>query len=145
MAGCKTDVTDADIDVISISQTRAYIEGKDASKVMLVDPRAESDYNAGHLPGAQNLGLNSERAKTGDKLNPIFDGYKYIIVYGDDPASGPAKAMAKRLMMKDADGVKFFAGGLVEWRRAGLKIEKSGAESAGTGTDATKRSETLGK
>jgi rhodanese-related sulfurtransferase len=145
MAGCQTDVSDKDIEIISLSQTRTLLEGKESSKVMLVDPRAASDFNAGHLPGAQNLGVNSERAKTGDKLNPVFDGYKYIIVYGDDPASAPARAMAKRLMMKNADGVKWFQGGLIEWRRAGLKVEKNGGEATATETDAAKRSEMLGK
>jgi rhodanese-related sulfurtransferase len=140
--GCTKDYSDKDIEEISLSQVRTLTGGKDAPKVMLVDPRAESDFAAGHLPGAQNLGLNSERARTGEGLNPVFKGYKHIVVYGDDPSSAPAIAMTKRLMTAGAKGVKLFRGGLIEWRRAGLPIEKDAAASVG---DEAKKAGTLAK
>lgn len=145
LTGCQPDVSDTDIEIISLNEFRSLTEGKNASQVMIVDPRSERDFEAGHIPGAQNYGLNSERAKAGTGLNPVFSGYKHLVVYGDDPGSGPGKAMSKRLMMLKAKNVKFFAGGLIEWRRAGLRVEtgKGGATAAGAETE--KKSGTLAK
>lgn len=122
--GCEADPSDKDIVRISLAEVRSLREGKDATRVMFVDPRSPDDYAAGHIPGAHNYGINSERAKSGGGLNPVFRGYKHIIVYGDDPSSGPAIAMTKRLMIMRADNVRLYSGGLLEWRRAGLPVEK---------------------
>lgn len=142
LAGCESDPSDKDIEYISLGELRTLLEGKDASKTLLVDPRAPQDYDAGHIPGAQNYGINSERAKTGGGLNPVFKGYKHLIVYGDNPSPGPAQAMAKRLMYMKADNVRVFGGGMMEWRRAGLSVEKSDTKAA---AEEQKKSGTLGK
>lgn len=125
LGGCTNDPSDKDIKEISLNEVRALREGKDASRTMLVDPRAPGDFEAGHIPGAQNHQINSERSRTGDGLNPVFRGYKHLIVYGNDPTPGPAMAMSKRLVIMGADGVRLFKGGLVEWKRAGLPVEKT--------------------
>jgi rhodanese-related sulfurtransferase len=124
IGGCETDATDADIVVVQLSEVKALTTGPKASTVLLVDPRAPLDFNAGHIAGAKNYQLNSERSRTGEGLNPLFRGYKHIFVYGEDPSSGTAKAMTKRLLNAGADGVRMYAGGMVEWRRSGLPIEK---------------------
>lgn len=129
IGGCTNDPSDKDIKEVSLAEVRSLREGKHAASVMLVDPRAKVDFDAGHIPGAKNYGINSERARTGEGLNPVFSGYKHLIVYGDDPSSGPAIAMTKRLMITGADGVRLFRGGLMEWRRAGLPVEKTSASS----------------
>ena len=125
LTGCTNDPSDKDIKNISLNEVRSLREGKDADRTMFVDPRAPEDFAAGHIPGARNYMINSERSRTGDGLNPVFHGYKHLIVYGDDPSSGPAIAMTKRLMIAGADGVRLFRGGLIEWTRAGLPVETS--------------------
>lgn len=130
LVGCGSNqVSDADIEAISLTEFRGLMEGKNAEKVMIVDPRAKSDFDQGHIPGAKNLGINQERAKSGGGLNPLFRGYKTIVVYDADPIPGPAVAMTKRLMLAGADEVRLFRGGLVEWKRAGLRVEQT-AEAA---------------
>lgn len=138
LTGCTNDPSDKDIVDISLNEVRALRDGKDAERTMFVDPRAPEDFAAGHIPGAKNYMINSERSRTGEGLNPVFHGYKHLIVYGDDPSSGPAIAMTKRLMIAGADGVRLFRGGLIEWKRAGLLVEKSGVDPTTLPDDTTR-------
>ena len=91
------------------------------SKLVIVDPRPESDYAAGHIPGAVNLRLPD----VGEDMRrpPVLAGRKTIVVYGEDPGSAVAKGMAKKLISLRYKGVRMFAGGIKAWRGAGLGVD----------------------
>jgi hypothetical protein len=65
-------------------------------------------------------------------VDPRLARFKGLIVYGDDPGSGVARATTKRLMRTGYKGVKMFAGGLSEWKSAGLKLEGAPAPAPST-------------
>lgn len=121
LGGCSKQITDKDIKSISLTEVRALMESGRPGAVLLIDPRSEAAFAQGHLPGARNIQLDEVRADRG--TDPTLERYGALVVYGDDPGTGSAVAMTKRLMMTGYKGVRWFAGGLSEWRRAGLKVE----------------------
>jgi rhodanese-related sulfurtransferase len=128
LVGCSDTVSDRDIEFVTLPEVRK-LTGDKPGTAALIDPRAADEFAAGHIPGAINrdLATVSERK---DSLDPALARFKNLIVYGDDPGSGLARAMAKRLMRAGHKGVKMFSGGLAEWKGAGLKVETSGGGPA---------------
>lgn len=122
--GCSKQTTDRDIQPISLTEVRALLDSPRAGSTLLIDPRPPSVFAAGHIPGARNMQLSEVRQEAG--VNPTLDRYGQLVVYGDDPGTGSAVAMTKRLMMTGYKNVRMFMGGMSEWRRAGLPVE-SGA------------------
>jgi len=101
--------------------------GKAESKpnlLLLVDPRARERFAEAHLPGARNIVLTDLRDDRTAKRDPRIAEHKNIVVYGNNPASTTARAMAKKLMKLDYDGVRLYFGGMQEWTRAGLPIQR---------------------
>ena len=128
LVGCNAeDITEKDFKPITLAEVRSLTTGKEASKTLLVDTRLPSKFDAGHIPGSRNLQLADAKARTGEVLNPELDRYKTLIVYGEDPGSPSAKAMTMRLMVLQHSGVRIFEGGIAEWLRAGLPVEKAPA------------------
>lgn len=128
--GCSKQITDRDIKPISLVEVRALVESERSGRggALLIDPRGPSAFAAGRLPGARNIQLSE--VKPEDGVNPALDRYGQLVVYGDDPGTGSAVAMTKRLMMTGYKNVRMFMGGLSEWKRAGLPVEEGGATGA---------------
>lgn len=123
LSGCGDTVSDRDIEFATLAEVRSWVQDKPGT-AKLIDPRAPEEFAAGHLPGAQNLQLPAVSDRK-DSIDPALARYKVLVVYGNDPGSAIARAMTKRLMRAGAGDVKLFGGGVVEWTRAGLPIEKS--------------------
>jgi rhodanese-related sulfurtransferase len=124
--GCQQSTTDKSIRVVSVSEVRRLMaEGeKSPQRVVLVDPRAVEDFEAGHIPGARNVRL-SEVPSAQSPRKPL-SGFETIVVYGENPGSASARAMTKRLLGNGYESVKFLAGGLEEWEAQGGPVVKKG-------------------
>lgn len=57
---------------------------------------------------------------------PAYEKYENIVVYGDDPGSPIARAMAKRLIASNYDNVFILEGGIMEWVRQGGATQSIG-------------------
>lgn len=131
LSGCETSTSEKDIKegvLASIADVRQMIGERDAGEphaVLLIDPRAGKYYAAGHLPGARNLRLPSIREDA--ERDPELLKYSRLVVYGDNPGSAVARGMFKRLLAAGYGGLKFYAGGLDEWRENGFEVETSPA------------------
>lgn len=139
--GCETATNEKDVQkaLVSLAETRRLVEesarAKDANLLLLLDPRARVDYDAGHIPGARNVLLGDipfDRRTIEDigqrrPLDPMFKRAKHVIVYGKDPASPSGRAMTKRLLSLGVSNAQFFAGGMEEWVGAGGELETSGS------------------
>ncbi len=119
-SGCSDNVSDRDIEMIDLAAVRAAIA--DPGTTRLLDPRSPAEFAQGRIPTAVNIPL-ADISDRKDDIDPRLARFKGVIVYGNDPGSGVARATAKRLMRSGLKGVRMFAGGIAEWRTAGLKLE----------------------
>ena len=123
--GCTT-IDDDSIDPIQIGDVRNFIESTDENPdiLLLVDPRSQNDYTFAHLPEARNIGLTDLRDDRTATKDSRIARHENIVVYGDNPGTTIARAMAKKLIKLDYDGVRLYFGGMEEWTRAGLPVER---------------------
>ncbi len=124
LGGCNDTVSDRDIEIVSLTQTRAILQDK-PGVARAIDTRTGQEFAAGHIPGAVNLDLSSVKEDK-DSIDPALAKFKTLVVYGSDAGSGSARAMCKRLMRAGHKQVRFFAGGYAEWTAAGLKVDGTG-------------------
>jgi len=118
MGGCATTVTDDTVIRLTAQDVARRVDG---GGTLLLDTRPPERYREGHLPGARNVRLPDVRV--GEKT-PALQGYGSLIVYGENPGSADALAMAKRLIRAGHDDVRLLDGGYAAWRRAGLPVER---------------------
>ena len=136
LGGCHDTISDGDIQFATLTQTRAVLQDKPGI-ARAVDVRTAKDFDEAHIPGALNLDLATV-SENKDSIDPALARYKNLVVYGQDPGSGTARAMAKRLMRAGHDGVLMFAGGMAEWTGAGLKVDGTGAKGPAQSTPLAK-------
>ncbi|MFZ2872883.1 MAG: rhodanese-like domain-containing protein [Phycisphaerales bacterium] len=124
ITGCEKSTTDASIHTISVAEARVLLEQrtKDQRVVLLVDPRAPQDFEAGHIPLAVNLRL--KEVPSTSSPDKRYTGYETIVVYGEDPGSASAAAMTKRLIGVGYESVRLLVGGLAEWAAQGGEVAK---------------------
>jgi rhodanese-related sulfurtransferase len=127
LVGCQDTVSDRDIQSLPLAEVRRLSEGQ-PGRTLLLDTRSPAEFNRGHLPGAMNVPMDGVEADK-SKLPPELASPKYVIVYGNNPGDAYAAAVTKRLLRAGQGGARLFAGGLTEWRKAGLRVEGSGAGS----------------
>lgn len=122
LGGCNPKTTDDSIEPITLEQLRKEMDdGRAAERLLLLDARAPKEFAAGHIPTAKNLPWE----KIGDTprdLDPRLEKFRNKVVYGEDRGSGSARALTKRMLQAGYSKVRMFAGGLEEWRRAGLPV-----------------------
>lgn len=126
LGGCHDTINDGDIQFATLTETRALLQDK-PGVARAVDVRMAKDYDAAHIPGALNLDL-ARVSENKDSIDPALARYKTLVVYGQDPGSATARAMAKRLMRAGHSGVMMFSGGMAEWTGAGLKVDGTGVK-----------------
>jgi len=116
--GCSHNITDNDVVRIDPNEVNKRL----GDRTLVLDARSEKDFNQGHVPSAQpvkiaDIDVQAER--------PRFPGYKMIVVYGQNPGSGAAMTVAKRLMITKHKNVRLMQGGFDQWTREGLPVEIS--------------------
>lgn len=123
LAGCAGEMTDRDVREVGLGEVKRLHDRaeRDASAVLLIDPRPASAFAEARLPRARNLTLADVASDLGPRSE--FRRFDEIVVYGDGPGTASARAMTKRLMALGYDDVRLFSGGLREWRLAGFPIE----------------------
>lgn len=130
LGGCESKTTDDSIEPITIDALRAEMaDSRAPERLLLLDARSARDFGAGHLPTAKNYAW--ERiGDTPQNMDPRLDRFKVKVVYGNDRGSATARALTKRMIQAGYKNVRMYLGGLEEWTRAGLPVERS-AEPAG--------------
>lgn len=118
--GCGT--TDLNIEYISLAELQQLRsdQERDPRQLLLLDPRPPRNFAEVHIPGAQNMQIDSFNESAG--TDPKFDGFRNLVVYGEHPSSPSAKGLTKKLMRTGYDGVRMYDGGLEEWLAARLPV-----------------------
>lgn len=123
--GCANTTSDRDLVLVNPIDAQELIQGR--AKLLglagttagaFVDPRSESDYHIGHIPGAISVPFQ-DLANHKSKL----DGYDVLIVYGDGYDNAKANAMSKRLLNMGFSDVRTLRGGLRAWTSAGYTLD----------------------
>lgn len=117
-SGCSPKISDSSLDLVGYTAVTETIDRE--RDLIIIDARTESEYLAGHIPGALHLPLSKLDERNAKQR---FDDYDTIIVYGENPGSALAKAMAKRLLLLGVDDVVYFEDGFAEYKRRGGPIE----------------------
>ncbi len=130
---CGPDVTDADIDLISMTQFRQLTETSPPGAVAILDARSPREFAVSHIPGARNV--RAERYRPESPRDRALDATDVIVVYGRDKASQPARALVKRLLALGYEDVRFYAGGMSEWSIAELPTTGAGASAGADGAE----------
>jgi len=92
--------------------------GSKTELTVVVDPRPEHRYAAGHIPGAVNIPLPQIVAG-----HRALAEAKNIVVYGSGWLDYTSPAAAKRLMALGYRNVYDFRGGLELWKSEGGRVE----------------------
>lgn len=123
LTGCDKYTSDKEIEFISLADVSEYVTASTANPntMILIDPRSQTAFEEGHIPGARNLLLTRFDGEKG--RDPRIEAYERVVVYGEDPASGVGRAVTKRMIAMSYSDVYFFAGGLKEWQEANLPLE----------------------
>jgi len=128
LGGCKGDLSDKKIEFIDLNRAmELYDEGKgDSEAVLFIDVRKHERFAEGRIEGARNIRVNEIDLRY--DADPELLKYDNLVVYGENPGSASARAMAKRMiqggyntMLKDR--VRLFLGGWVVWESTGLPFD----------------------
>ena len=111
LSGCGPSISDASLRPLGTVELGDQLE-RNPNRVMLIDARSPSAFRDGTIPGAVNKTLRDVPADVDPRR---FEGYKTVVVFGENPASGSARALAKRLMRAGVSDVYFYAGGYEAW------------------------------
>lgn len=121
-AAC-TAIDDNAIEPINLEQLTALKQSAESNPLalLLIDPRPKQDFELAHIPTARNVTLSSLDGAKG--IDPRLAQFESIVIYGNDPSSMIARSVDKRLMMIGYSNVRFFPGGLTEWKAANRPTE----------------------
>lgn len=120
LTGCSKQITDRSVDRLNTEQASVF--HRSARSTIFVDARPADQFAAGHIPGAVNRRLGEVSSSA---MDPDLARYRRIVVYGDNPGSAAAIALAKRLFEAGHSEVVFYEPGFEAWKAAGLPVEKS--------------------
>lgn len=91
--------------------------------VLFVDARSSSEYEAGHLPGALSVPLETVEGKAGRVKLP--EG-RALVIYCSDTACPKSGQLATLLSGQGVKGIRVMPGGWAGWYEAGLPSEGKG-------------------
>lgn len=91
----------------------------ESGKAVFVDAREEAFFEAGHIPGAENLSKSASR-KVFEKFRESFPKSQALIVYCAEFDCRDSEMVARILIAGGFENVAVFKGGWQEWEAAGL-------------------------
>lgn len=116
--GCNT-TNENDVDKVRIAPlTASEWLRKNPQGYLLLDARPPAAFDAQRIPGAEQV---EPVAIDPHNIDPRFDRYKAVLVYGDTPAFGRANVVTKRLLEAGVT-VYMIDGGLLNWKTQGLPV-----------------------
>lgn len=106
--------------IVTLAETRAVI---DAQAHLLLDARSNKDYLAGHLPGALSLPA-LEMEPYLPQVMPLLTPAQPLLVYCSGTSCDESLQLANLLHKQGFTNLVLFAGGMTEWTKAGLQVER---------------------
>jgi len=129
VVGCKPEISDKDIVKLDVAQAKEYRLKPPSTSIfespvagIWIDPRRETDYVLGHIPGAVSIPFATVSSRW-----MYLEGYGPKIVYGDGYNDPLADAMSKTLMEYGLKDIYTLRGGLEAWVQADQDLAKGAA------------------
>ena len=126
LGGCSSRVTIKTLErrAIGLEELRQQMSRQAAvpaeAKLLLIDGRPPSRFATGSIPSAVN------RSTADFPMNlprdPRVNRYETIVVFGENPSDVAASALGQRLLNLKYKQTRWFESGLLDWRRAGLRL-----------------------
>ncbi|MDX8404661.1 MAG: rhodanese-like domain-containing protein [Mariprofundus sp.] len=106
-------------DSINVDQLypRWLVARENSRPFMLIDVRSVDEYNAGHVPGAQLMPLNTLMARVGDIPK---EGNVFMICRSGARSAQAADYLARQCGHKNLFNIQ---GGTMAWMQAGYPVE----------------------
>ncbi len=117
MWGCQNKVDDSRVARVSTAEVARRLEK--GANVGVLDARDAEAFARGHIPGARRIELPEVDPH---EPTPSLEGYSSLIVYGQNPGSGTAIALAKRLMQAKHKNVLLMESGFDRWQTEGRPV-----------------------
>ncbi len=109
-----------DPEAVTLGQVMKSFESEEA---IFVDCRLKEDYHLGHISGAVSLPWEEFEEYYPDLTRTLSEA-KEIIAYCDGDECELSLLLARELADLGYKNVKVFFGGWLEWKEAGLPVEK---------------------
>ena len=146
VSGCNRNISDKKIEFIDLNRAVELHEAAQAepTKALFIDARNADRFAAGHIQGARNIRVNEIDPRY--EADPELLKYDNLVVYGENPASATARALAKRMIASGyntmfTSRVRLYQGGWIVWDSSGLPVERDVVETDQTDTEAETGSE----
>ena len=102
---------------INVNELKDRLQRDD---ITVVDVRDEADYEAGHIPGAEGVPVDSLQ----ERLQQVADKERDVAVYSHGPTCPLCDEAASKLESMGFANVHRFADGLKGWSDAGFDLAK---------------------
>ncbi len=89
-------------------------------KFILVDARSPDSYRSEHIKGAISLPLS----EVDERAEQMLDKKNKIIVYCNSFSCTASGEEVRRLKMVGFKNIKHYAGGIIDWKKAGYPTER---------------------
>lgn len=109
-------VPDGYVDFQAVQAQSALAENPD---VRILDVRTAGEYESGHIPGAENIDFQSPGFE--QRLQSLDKDARYFVYCRTGNRSGAVIKLMQRLGFSK---VWHLADGIVDWKRAGLPLER---------------------
>jgi len=104
--GCAPKVSDRTVRIVGFASLEETLEAD--NRLVILDARPLDRFEAGRIPGAIHMPLSKLDERT---ARDRFDVYRTVLVFGENPGSALAKALAKRLQTLRVKNVVYFEDG----------------------------------
>ncbi|MGP1345386.1 MAG: rhodanese-like domain-containing protein [Phycisphaerales bacterium] len=126
MGGCNHPVDDSRIRRTTVQEVQTLLE-RNGDRVLLIDSRAQSEVDAGTIPGSVairpgEIDLN--------RRDPWLEGFSVLVVFAENRGSSSARVVSKRLMMARYRDVRLMEAGIDGWRASGGAVGEAGRRGA---------------
>lgn len=111
----------SDPQAISLSQAQSLFQKEG---ILFIDSRLKEDFNLGHIPNSLNLPYE-EFEEYFPLVKEKLLSYKQLVIYCDGTECETSLYLARILQDEGYENIKVFFGGILDWKKAGLPVEKS--------------------
>lgn len=89
--------------------------------VLFVDPRSDSDWDAGRIPGAEHLEVN--KRLNSDSLSEVIGKDDAVVFYCNGPKCKRSSTACAQAIEWGFTRVYYYRDGFPDWRRRGYPVE----------------------